>query len=57
MLPWNALPLTTIFIIIGLSLFISVILTIILIKIKMINSDKKNISNDNDYNGYDLKEK
>ena len=34
MLPWNALPLNTIFIIIGLSLFISVVLTIILIKIK-----------------------
>ncbi len=34
MLPWNALPLNTIFIIIGLSLFISVILTIFLIKIK-----------------------
>jgi predicted secreted hydrolase len=34
MLPWNALPLNTIFIIIGLSLFISILLTIILIKIK-----------------------
>lgn len=34
MLPWNSLPLNTIFIIIGLSLFISILLTIILIKIK-----------------------
>jgi predicted secreted hydrolase len=34
MLPWSALPLNTIGIIIGLSLIISIILTIILIKIK-----------------------